>query len=226
MSEVRRLDAELLERIQPHTFAGDDLLKVPASLKPLFPVGGLQRGWSVGLLGHGAWSLGLALIATALGNEGWLAVVGAHELNLAAAAELGVRLDRIVVVEDPGLDRMATVTSALMEAAEVVVLSSTASVTSTQARRLASRARERGTTLIHLGPKTWPTTMDITLRATPQEWTGLGEGHGYLKHRKLLVEALGRRTYGAKSVGVWLPDKGNEPTEDEHAVNSRVASRP
>ncbi len=203
--EARKIDAELLERIQPHTFAGADLLEVPEPLKPLFPVGGLQRGWSVGLSGHGAWSLGLALVASALGKEGWLAVVGAHHLNLAAAAELGVRLDRIVVIEDPGPNRMATVTSALMEAAEVVMLSAGASVTPTQARRLASRARERGTTLIHLGPKEWPTTMDITLTTVPEEWTGLGQGHGYLAHRRLRVDSLGRRAHGSKSVGVWLP---------------------
>lgn len=205
MSEVRKLDAELLESIQPHTFAGDDLLPVPEVLKPLFPVGGLQRGWSVGLSGPGAWSLGIALVACALGKEDWMAVVGAHDLNLAAVSELGIRLDRIVVVEDPGQERMATVTSALMEAAEVVFLASGSSVTPTQARRLAGRARERGTTLIHLGPKRWPTSMDITLATTPQEWTGLGQGHGYLRHRRLRVEAYGRRAHGSSSVGVWLP---------------------
>lgn len=209
VSEVRKLDAELLERIQPHTFAGDDLLEVPEPLKPLFPVGGLQRGWSLGLEGPGSWSLGLSLIATALGNEGWLAVVGAPDLNLAAACELGVRLDRIVVVEDPGSERIATVTSALMEAAEAVVMSPSASVTPTQARRLAIRARERGTTLIHLGPNRWPTTMDIGLTTTVEEWTGLGQGFGYLKHRKLRVEAQGRRAYGTKSVSLWLPGPGN-----------------
>jgi len=203
--EARKIDAELLERIQPHTFAGDDLLEVPEPLKPLFPVGGLQRGWSVGVSGHGAWSLGLSLVAAALGNEGWLAVVGAHHLNLAAAGELGIRLDRVVVVQDPGPNRLATVTSALTEAAEVVMLAPGASVSPTQARRLASRARERGTTILHLGPKEWPTSMDITLTTTPEGWTGLGQGHGYLANRRLRIDSLGRRAHGSKSVGVWLP---------------------
>ena len=84
VSGAAKIDPALLEQITPHRFAGEDLLSVPEPLKPLFPWGGLQRGWSVGLDGHGAWSLGLSIIAAALGNEGWLAVVGAHDLNLAA----------------------------------------------------------------------------------------------------------------------------------------------
>lgn len=205
VSGAAKIDRGLLEQLTPHTFAGQDLLSVPEPLKPLFRCGGLQRGWSVGLSGPGAWSVGLSLIGSALGNEGWLAVVGAHDLNLAAAGELGVRLDRVVVVEDPGQERLATVASALMEAAEVVLFASDACVSATQARRLSGRARERGTTLIHLGAKSWPTSMDLTLTTTPQEWTGLGQGHGYLQHRRLRVEAVGRRVHGSEPVRVWLP---------------------
>ncbi len=213
------LAPEVLARIAPVTLAGQRIVPVPDVLSPLFPWGGLPRGLDLAVRGPGAWSLALSLWGGALGPEGWLAVVGVPDLNLVAAADLGIRLDRVLVVETPGSGQWATVVAALLEAVDIVAVAPTARVGRRDARRLIARARERESILFHLdGAKHWPEAPDLVLTTRPDPgvstdpmgvpvWQGMGLGHGYLRSRVLAVESTGRRAHGRpRSAMVTLPD--------------------
>ncbi|MGI9599222.1 MAG: hypothetical protein ACR2QK_23865 [Acidimicrobiales bacterium] len=225
------LSAVIDQRIAPVTMANEQLLPVPEPLAPLFPAGGLQQGWSVGFSGHGGWSLAMALLGAGLGADGWSACVGLEEFGLVAADELGLRLDRVLMVETPGPDQLATVIAALIEVVDVVCLGSTRSIGLRDARRLMARAREQNALLFHLdGGRSWPHPLDVALtvepasksRSEPGSWAGIGAGHGRLQARALSVTAVGRRSMAKpRRVDVLLPgpgggvevgsDVGNEP---------------
>ncbi len=206
--ERPELDPDLLAKIKPVTLAGQRTVPVPEPLAPLFPWGGLPRGVDVMVKGPGSWSLAMAMWAEALGAEGWLAVVGVPDLHLVAAAELGVRLDRVLVVETPGTAQWATVIAALLEAVDIVAVAPTAKVGRRDARRLVARAREQESLLFHLdGGAQWPEAADVVLATSnDSDWDGLGWGHGYLRERVVTVEGSGRRAHArTRSVTVTLP---------------------
>lgn len=204
------LDPDILAKIKPVTLAGQRTVPMPEPLAPLFPWGGLPRGVDVVVKGQGAWSLAMAMWAEALGAEGWLAVVGVPDLNLVAAADLGVRLDRVLVIETPGAAQWATVVAALLEAVDIVAVAPTARVGRRDARRLVARAREQESLLFHLdGGVQWPEAADVVLNTSGAlEWDGLGWGHGHLCERAITVDASGRRAHArARSVSVMLPGR-------------------
>lgn len=206
-SEVLR---ELQDRLAPVTLAREQLLAVPEPLLPLFPFGGLQKGQSVGFRGSGSWSVAMAMAGTLAGNDGWMAVVGIEELGLAAVAELGVRLDRLLLIETTPPAQLATVVAALVGAVGVIALSPNRDVGHRDARRLTARARERGTTLFHLdGGRHWSQALDLMITTKPEHWEGIGQGHGHLRWRRLSVEAIGRRSSARRRrVSVLLPGPG------------------
>jgi hypothetical protein len=57
------------------------------------------------------------------------------------------------------------------------------------ARRLSARARQRGAVLLPLGR--WP-APDVELSCTDGQWSGLGQGHGFLRQRRVRVLSRGR----------------------------------
>jgi putative intracellular protease/amidase len=102
----------LAERVRPVMLARDRQLPVLPALESLFPGGALRRG-SVVAVGSGAdagpvpgsdagpsgtTSLALALAAGPSQGGSWVATVGLGSLGLLAAADLGVALDRLVLV--------------------------------------------------------------------------------------------------------------------------------
>jgi len=102
-----------------------------------------------------------------------------------------------------------------------VVLADPQRVGAADARRLAARARERGTVLVQIaasGQRAGRGTgsragrgsgleVDLRLTVTGTEWWGLGQGHGHLQSRRVVVEATGRRRAArARQVELWLPD--------------------
>ncbi len=204
-----QLDPALLEQLRPVTLTGEQLLEVPEPLLPLFPWGGIQRGWSVGVAGDGAWSLALAIWAEALGVEGWVAVVGAPDLGLVSASTLGVRLDRLVVVESPPSGEWSTVVASLVESFDIVAIDPAGPIGLRDARRLSARVREQGAVLFHLdGGHSWPSALDLTLTGCSEGWEGIGRGHGFLASRRLAIDAIGRRTGRPRSTSVLLPGPG------------------
>ena len=218
---------ELQERLGPVTLSKEQLLTVPTPLLPLFPFGGLQKGSSVGFDGSGSTSVALALAASALGENRWMAIIGFEEIGLLAASELGVRLDRLLLVATSGQADLVPTVAALVEAVDIIALCPQRRVGQRDARRLTARARERGTVLFHLdGGRSWPEAMHLHLTAEPEGWEGLGSGHGHLRQRRLLVAATGRRAAARRrQVTVLLPgpDGPVAPTDDQTSDDRLVS---
>jgi hypothetical protein len=214
------LDAlgETAQRVAPLTLAAARRLDVLPALAAVLPEG-LQRGSTVAVSGVGSLTLAMALMAGAMRGDAWAATVGCNDLCLAAAEGVGVPMHRLVVVTRPGRGLWGTVVAALLDSFEVVVVAPTARVSLGDARRLRSRARERGSVIIDLAG-TWPEAHDLSLRVTEAQWYGLGQGHGVLEARHVTIEVAGRR--GAtrpRVVPLWLPgpDGAPAPIEPDHA---------
>ncbi len=215
LSEVARL-------ARPLVLARDQTVALLPGLADLVPEGGLQRGSTVVVEGGpGATSLALALAAGPSAAGGWVAVVGRPDLGLAAAVEAGIVAERLVLVAEPPRDQWATVVAALVGAVDVV-LAGPQRVGAADARRLAARARERGTVLVQVAPRPSRSTsgrsggsgrgagleVDLRLTVTEVEWQGLGQGHGHLRSRRIAVEATGRRRAARpRRAELWLPDE-------------------
>ena len=130
--------------------ARDRRLPVLPALEALLPGAGLRRGTTVAVGAApgvaGATSLALALAAGASQAGSWVAAVGLGSLGLVAAAELGVALERLVMVAEPGRDRegWASVMGALVDGFDIVLVAALGRLRPADARRLVARVRERG----------------------------------------------------------------------------------
>ncbi|MFC5230493.1 hypothetical protein [Pseudonocardia zijingensis] len=194
--------------VRPAPEPDGGLLPVAPPLARLLPSGGLRRGSTVAVQpGPAATSLLLALLAEASAEGAWAAVVGRPELGLVAAAEAGVRLERLALVPEPGPDLMA-VTVALLDGMDVVAVAGAerAGVRAAERQRLAARARQRGAVLVALG--SWP-GADLELGCAEAGWQGLGTGSGRLRTRQVRVRVRGRGLApGGRSAGLLLPAPG------------------
>ena len=206
---------ELADRARPVSLAGEQLLPVPAPLAPLLPGGGLRRGSVVAVPSGsacGATSLALALISSVSQAGSWCAGVGLPNLGPAAAAELGIALERFALVPDPA-EQWAVVTAALIDAVDAVLVRPARRARPAEARRLRARAQESGTVLVPCGDS-WPEGADLRIAVVSSGWQGLGQGHGYLRTRTVEAVASGR---GAASrerrVRLWLPGPDGAVTE-------------
>ncbi len=178
--------------------AGERVLPVVEPLKPLMPWGGLRRGTPVAVSGAASVSLALVLAAGPSAAGSWVGVLGLEGVGLVAAAELGVDLDRLLIVRRPRRDSWAAVADALVGAVDVLLLGSGAWAAPAQVRRLAGRAREAGTVLVAVAGEREPRSgealgPELRLEARTGRWSGLGRGHGHLESREIVVEARGRR---------------------------------
>lgn len=210
----------------PDALAATRTLPVPASLSSLLPGGALQRGTTVGIAGSGATSLALALASAASAAGSWLAVAGVPALGLAAAGELGVDLDRLLVVTDPGAS-WSTVVAALVDAVDLVVVRPPARLAGADARRLQARTRERGTVLCTLGDA-WPQPVDVRLTVTGATWSGAtGAGSGRLLARRVEVVGGGRGAAAReRHVALWLPGPDGTVTAATPASAAPTGAHP
>ncbi|HWJ96983.1 MAG TPA: hypothetical protein VNQ33_02420, partial [Acidimicrobiales bacterium] len=163
---------ELGERVRPLSAAAERVLPVPPAFAGLIPQGGLVRGSTVVTSGSAASSLALALAGPATAAGSWCAVVGAAHLGLLAAAELGVALERTLLIADPGPQEWAGTVAALLDAVEVVVVQPTGSITPTVQRRLVARARDRGSVLLQAGgcSEVWASRPDLAVDSGASRW--------------------------------------------------------
>lgn len=202
--------AELTERIRPVTLSREQRLPVLPCLESLLPGGGLRRGSTVAVGSAagvgGATSLALALVAQASTAGSWVAAVGLPSLGLVAADELGVALERLVLVAAPERDAWGGVVAALVDGFDLVLLhAGRGGVRPADARRLVARARERGVVLVQLGPS-WPDGADLSLEITRSRWEGIDDGHGHLRARKVRVVRAGRgEAAQPRQLDLWLP---------------------
>nr|WP_237418467.1 hypothetical protein [Actinomadura rayongensis] len=181
-----------------------------SALRPVVPGGGLRPGSVVGVGGHGAGTLGLALVAGASrhggadGAGGWCAVVGMPDAGVAAAAGMGAAPQRLLLVDDPG-DRWPDVVAALVEAVDLVLLRPPERPGAAAARRLSALARRHGCVLaLAAFADAWP-GVRLRLRVDESRWEGVGAGHGVLRARRARVSAEGRG-----GAWLWLPGPSGE----------------
>ncbi|MBZ5736709.1 hypothetical protein [Nocardioides mangrovi] len=149
-------------------------------------------------------TLALALLAGPSRAGAWSGVVGVRDFGAEAAAALGVDLGRTVLVPDPG-EQWLEVTAALVDVATVVVVQPAGRVAPGTAEKLAARLRKRGAALVALERTRgdWP-RCEVRLTTRAPAWSGVGEGHGHLRSRRLLVEAQ-RGTAPPRRGALWFP---------------------
>ncbi len=191
--------AALTERVAPVVLARERTMPVGDELAGLFAEGGLVRGRTVACQGPAATSTALALVAAAVTAGAWMAVVDLPTIGLDAASELGVPLERIVAIETGGDQaRWVEVVAAAADGFDVLLVRVPSELAAAGSRKLAVRLRQRDVVTIVLGD---PGAMacDGVLHTGEPQWTGLGEGHGHLRERRVVVQASGRRLPGRRS---------------------------
>ena len=206
---VQALPSGLLTPVEQRGQVGAATLPVIDALAGVLP-DGLNKASTVTV--EGGMSLVLALLAGPSAAGLWGAVVGVPEIGLTAGRELGVDLDRLVLIPHPEGDTWATVVAALADAIDVVVVRPPRPMRGNDARRLAARVRQRGSVLVCLGE--WE-GADLRLTVTDHRWEGIGSGHGRLRWHAMTVRTGGR---GAAAIPrteeVWLhsPTSLQSPT--------------
>jgi hypothetical protein len=199
-----------------------ELPTLPA-VSELLAGAGLRGGSAYSV--RGSTALVMALMAGPSAEGAWCGVVGLPSFGAEAARGLGVDLERLVLVPDPGHDWL-NVVAALVDALTVVVVRPPGEVTPGEASRLAARLRTRGALLIAYG--SWPGS-EARLEVESNTWTGLGEGEGLLTARQATVVVTGRRAAVRRRHRLWLPGpdgairsaeivRGEAPRWQEEAV--------
>jgi hypothetical protein len=169
-------------------------------LAPLLPHGALRTGAVYSIAGSTA--LTMALLAGPSAAGAWCGVVGMPGFAAPAARDLGIDLDRLAFVPDPGRGWLSVV-GALVDALTVVVVRPPTGVRDAEAARIAARLRQREAVLIACGP--WP-RCEAQLSVADSGWLGVGSGHGHLTARQVTVTAEGRGTaVRSRRARLWLP---------------------
>jgi hypothetical protein len=198
--------------------AVERMLPVLPVLRRLLPGGAMRRGSTIAVRHDGApggVSVLLTLLAGASAAGSWCAVIGLPDLGAVAAAETGIALDRFALVPYPGPE-WPSVAAALLDGFDVVVTAAPGPVAAAVAGRLAARARQRGSVLVPYGP--W-SGADVTLEPVAGSWHGLGQGHGRLARRELVIAAHGRGAAARRrQATVWLPVGSTQPASIELAT--------
>ncbi len=181
--------------------ASERTLPVHESLVELLPA--LQRGSTVACVGRAGVSLALALAAAPSREGAWVGVAGLPDVGIRAAADIGVALERLVMVagDPPWVDVLA----AMIDGFDVVVIGQRVGRLGAGAvRRLQARAQSRGAVMLTVGVPALG--ADLQLTADDGQWVGLGDGHGVASGRRVLVELGGRRMPRPRRATMWLPD--------------------
>jgi hypothetical protein len=188
-----RAEAESLRSLGVRTgtvqLAGERRLAVGGQLGAVV-AGGVQRGSIVtvgGPVGGGVTRTAFELAASVTAAGEWVAFVESHAtLGFAAAAELGVELERCVVVRDVPDGRWPVVIGALLDGMAMVVAAVPPRLALGDARRLLARARERRAVLVALEAAplervgTWPAEAALRVQVPNTNWHGLDAGGGLL----------------------------------------------
>ncbi|MFF0268652.1 hypothetical protein [Kribbella sp. NPDC004536] len=175
------------------------------AVRELLAGAGLRGGSAYSVRGSAA--LVMALMAGPSADGAWCGVVGVPSFGAEAARGLGVDLERLVLVPDPGREWLSVV-AALVDALTVVVVRPPGEVTPGEASRLAARLRTRGAMLIAYG--SWPGS-EARFEIESSSWSGLGDGEGLLTARRATVAVSGRRAaVHPRKHELWLPAADGE----------------
>lgn len=176
----------------------EPVLPVRPELASVLPGGGLRPGSTVSVIGSTSLLLCLAAEVSAAGA--WVAAIGFDTVGAVAAAEIGIDLERFVVIGEPGA-QWASVAAVLLDAADLILLKPPRGASPADVRRLTARTRERKGVLLCAGE--WQ-GADLRLVVTGNRWDGLGVGHGHLATHELEVTVEGRRSPRPRSTSIRL----------------------
>lgn len=204
------------------TLAHERTLALDPGLHDLLGDSGLQRGSTAAIHGVGATSFGLALVAQAVREGAFLAIVAPASFGLEACLDFDIPLRRVVQFQlgrgitdaSPAAGEARRVgwpqmAAAIIEGFDVVLLADRELVTASQARQLVSRTRERGSVVVRVGGPSWAEPADLRFDLAEPVWQGLGTGHGHLRQRELQVRVAGRRWHGRPTTHrLALPAEG------------------
>jgi hypothetical protein len=210
--------AELQSRItqmQSRTL-NSPLIPTHRAIGKLLPGGGLQQG-SVYSIDPSTMLL-MALLAPPSAAGSWCAVIGVPEFGIEAAERFGVDLERLVLVPHPG-DQWLAVTAAIADVVDVVVTRPPSRASDSAVARLASRLRQRKSTLLMMG--SWPQS-EAMISLGESRWHGIGEGHGHLAAREVTVTVTSKNAARPRSARLWLPDS----SETIRAYSDHEIARP
>jgi len=160
-------------------------LPLPPELEPLVPGGRIVPGSVISVVG--ARSLLFRFFASASQAGGWLGVVGCDNLGVLAVAQAGLVLPRVSFVAKTG-SHAATVCAALLDAMSIVIGSEVVLLDS-ERRKLAARARERGSVIF--SETAWPGAQ-LTFHVVNRAWAGADHGQGWLRTCELTLHRTGR----------------------------------
>jgi hypothetical protein len=214
---VQQLQARI--RAMQATGLGTRTLPTHPALAPLLPGGALKAGVAYAVQGSPA--LALLLLAGPGAAGAWCGVVGMPDFGVEAAAGLGMDLGRVVLIPDPGQHWLA-VTAQVADVLPVVLVRPPLRAAPGEVARLASRLRQRGATLVVLGP--WA-QAEATLEIETSSWTGLGAGSGYLAGREALVAVTVREVrtlHRVRMPGGFRIDASASPLQDAPARPVRL----
>ena len=222
-----RIDRTALQpSARPVSEAEDDglgtRLPVPGPLRTLFPRGSLRAGSSVALEGAASTSLLLSLAVAAAGEDSWCAIAGMPDLGLRSAMDAGLDPCRLALAAADGEQR-PQVLSALADGVGVLVLGPDLDLAPALWRSLLGRARTADTLVLAAAP---PGRADLTLRSTARGWSGLGQGSGRLRRRRLEITAEGRGIAGHRTAEVLLPQVDGMLAAVPAAASTGAAARP
>lgn len=153
-----------------------------------------------GTYGVDSASLALALAAEASRAGEWVGFAGWGDFGAEAAADLGIALERTVLVPEPG-EHWLEVTAALVDVLRVVVLRPAVTVDARAAGVLDARLRSRSSVLVVWGA--WP-RCEARLSLEQTRWTGPDHGAGRLRERRARL-AVRRGTAPPLTADVLFP---------------------
>ncbi|MSO59460.1 MAG: hypothetical protein EXQ63_03950 [Ilumatobacteraceae bacterium] len=192
-----------------HLMSGQDLaqrktqhglISVADEACSVLPRGALERGCVYQCTGSGASSLVWLLVARAVSDGSWLALVDLPHAGLLSAREYGIALERLLCVDT---SRVAThwlrMMGALVDGIDVVVTASPR-CSAADARKLVTRIKAQSAVLFVIGD-TRDFPVDITLRIASSRW--MFSGHA--RQREVTVATEGRRVYGMQPQKMLLP---------------------
>ena len=209
------------DRVAPVSMALERTLPTPADCADLFAEGGLVRGRTLSSTGPAATTVMLRLVAAAVEEGGWMAVIDVPTLGLDAASELGIALERIVAIDtrrtgsdtgdiDAGV--WADVVAAAADGFEVLVTRVPGDVRPSTLRKVVTRLQQRGVVMMVVGDP-GPLSCDGVIDTGHQVWGGVGAGWGRLEHRVVEVTATGRRLPGQRCRTMEFPVSGSPALE-------------
>ncbi|HEX3090831.1 MAG TPA: hypothetical protein VHQ23_19410 [Ilumatobacteraceae bacterium] len=197
------MSSSLAERfpVLTQVAASERTLPVHDALVGLLP--SLQRGSTIACSGRAAVSLALAVAAAPSRDGAWVGIAGLPELGVRAAADMGLALERLVMVDGdpPWIDVLA----AMIDGFDVILIGQRVGrLAGGAVRRLQARAQSRGVVMLTVGVPALG--ADLHLTTDDGQWVGLGDGHGVATGRRVMVELGGRRMPRPRQATMWLPD--------------------